>query len=333
MINKKGEMTKEQLIATIFIVIAVAFLIIFIVRASLGSEIDRDTCHESIILRSSFNLGPLELSKKAVPLKCATEKICLTMSGEDCGAYAGYDKTNPPVKVKLSSDKTEAMKQIEESLANALYDCHAILGEGKLDFANHDFYSNNYCLICARIALDEKARQVFSDGLRYDEFYQYLARKAIPNDAQKRSYLQYLYPGLEVKDLPTFVEDIKKSDPVFKDMTLENWKIDLSQEDGYGVIAQMIPLGTFVKWVGIGAGAVVAAGGAVLVATGIFAEAGIPLMVVGGKILIGTGVVASGVMYVKGHPNNKYKYISPMLFPYNADSLRNFGCYSFETAP
>ncbi len=336
--NKKAELTSKHLVILILLVIAFAMILLFWNMLNPKGEIDKEVCHNSVVLRSSFNYGALEVGKKAVPLRCKTEKICLSMSGENCEEFGESIKEYPVNKIKLDDDKTVARKEIKDALAVALYDCHSMLGEGKLDFMPHEFKDKNYCLICSRIVLDEQAKEEIED-IPYGEFYQYLEQKQTP---QGESFLKYVYSGwTSWKDSQDLFKNLKEQGEIegekegFENLDFEDWKIALDKKGGYAVIAQMRPEGTLDKWLAtagtaIGGTAITLIGAASIPISG---PVGVAIAVTGAKIGLAGTAVASGAVFWYTHPSGKYEYSPPSIYPYDLDALEKIRCYSFETAP
>lgn len=330
--DKRG-LAMRTIVILIVLIIGFAIVLIFFALYPWKGTIDKEACHQSIVLRSTFNYGPIE-GKKAIPLRCKTEKVCLTMSREDCEAFGKPSRKNPVTKVKLSKDVSKAREGIKDVIANVMYDCHSMLGEGKLDFMPHGFKGANYCLICSRIAFDEKTKEEIGD-ISYGEFYRYLDEEVKTPD--ERSYLEYLYPGWENwEDSKKLFEELQKKsgNEDFKKLRFEDWKLNLDFDDGYAIISQMAPKGTWEKWLQIGSVAVAGIAAVVgIVSIPFSGPAGAAIAVAATKVAIGTATVAGGAIYIYNHPNNKYKWIPPSIFPYDVDALRGLECTSFETAP
>lgn len=323
---KKGEMTSTQLITLIIIIVSFAIILLVWYSFSWNPQIDKEVCHTSIVLRSSANNAIFETSK-VIPLKCKTEKICLTC-GEDCEQFKA------DTKVKVSSDSEKAKEEILDTIANAMYDCNSMLGEGKLDFMPHKTWSENYCLICSRFALDEKAKKEV-DGIGYGELYKYLGEKKTPNG---KSYLEYLYPGWKNwEDSKMLFENMKEEsdNEEFRRLSFEEWNINLnSYDNGYSIVAQMRPTGTWSKWLKIGGvlgGGIVAVVGIALIP--VSGPIGAAIAAVGTKVAVGSALVTGGVLYVYDHPSNKYKWVPPSILPYDLETFKALKCTSFETAP
>src|SRR3989344_419481 len=128
--KKKGEMTSGQIVSLIILIISFVVILLVFLANDWNQTIDSETCHQSVIYRASLH----QLAKSAtdyVPLKCKTEKICLT-DGEECKEYGKDSRKNPVTTVKLEDNKDEAKKQILDSIANSLYECHTMMGEGEV---------------------------------------------------------------------------------------------------------------------------------------------------------------------------------------------------------
>jgi hypothetical protein len=342
--NKKGELTSGQIISLIILILSFVIILFVLWKTYTWNPIiDKESCHQSVVFRSSVNFGFIK-SSKVVPLKCQTEKMCMTMSGQDCLQVGKNTKTNIVTPVKLDKDPEIARQQLLDKITEAMYDCHSMLGEGKLQFVPETWFQSwkmgeavesgnpndigkkHYCLICSRIVLDDEARQKLSD-ITYSELYLALSRKTTPD---KKTYLEYLYP--DWKDWHyayQLFQKLKEENEKNKDkyngvsianMKFEDWKMNLSDEGGFAIIAQE----SAKDYSAIVAGTAAAVVGTALVATGVGAPAGISL--------IGAGVVG-GATFWYNSPTGDYKYSPPTVEPYNLERLQSMQCDSFETAP
>jgi len=317
--NKKGEMTSVQLIGLIVFVVSLGIILLFLAMYDWGTK--KEVCQDSVVMRSTFNVGPLE-GKKYIPLKCSTEKICLTDGGKtlNCDLQFGPEaKDNPVTKIKVKTKK-----DVLDAFANAYYDCHWMLGEGKLDFMPHTKWQENYCLICSRIVFDlDSETEAEIKDISYGSLYQYLQEKETPAG---KSYLSYIYPGWGdwTKSIDLFKklqEEGVGTNDEFKKLTFDEWKIKVNNEKGYAVIAQMSPRGTWGDWIG---SVSIFVGGTVLLASGVGAPLGASLM---------AGAIGGGVVFWYGYPGGEYTYAAPTAFPYDLNTLQGLQCSSFETAP
>jgi len=184
--EKKGKVSIEFLILIIVLVVAFLVILFFFTVIPLSPIIDKETCHQSIVLRAAAGTV-LDNFKDTVPLNCQTEKLCLTMSGDDC--VLSSTRYNPVRKIKLGSDPVKARAKIIETLSDSLISCHATLGEGKLNFIPSDWIPSNwnplnwfgkdvtaYGLICNRIVFDEEAKEKVQT-ISYSSLYTHLGKK------------------------------------------------------------------------------------------------------------------------------------------------------------
>ncbi|MFH1803238.1 MAG: hypothetical protein ABH864_07385 [archaeon] len=185
--QKRGELTSAQistLILTIIgFVIALIFLLVVLDTQNLS---EREICRLSVLTRAT---APDALERLA-PLKCTTQKICLT-KGADCQQFAGEKNVR---KVTVASSET-----IEKEAANAMYDCWKMMGEGKLDVfgggvntgiwstigASRLFQKKTVCTICSRLAIAEDVDQGIVKNVSISE---YMETHQIPNS--ELTYLQ-----------------------------------------------------------------------------------------------------------------------------------------------
>ena len=317
--DKKATLVTDETIRTILILIAFVILILLLGTIGYYAIIKEKTCHDSIVMRSSVNYGIFSTAK-IVPLKCDTQRICLTMSGNNCEVLGKPSKDNIIDKTKINSDPDKAKQEVLNKISNALVACQSTLGEGQLMFMPKSKWTTRYCLICSRIVFDNMTAEEVP-SITYSELYQYMNYKTTSDG---KSYLEYLYPGWNNWHNAKFVFDELKQSPDapadIKNLRYEDWKIDLTKENGYVIIGQITPMGHINKWgptVGVGFVA------GVVAMTGF----GAPLSVA----ILASG--ASGYAMSYTAPDKDYAYVAPMLYPAEAKSLQDLQCNSFETAP
>lgn len=209
-IMKRGDMTSSQIIT---IVLAIAgFIVVLIFLAILFEDRgggERELCKFSVLTRAT---SPIDSLQASIPLKCTTEKICISESGKKdaCKQFAGEENKKP---VKLKGTVDEKARKIEETYANAMFDCWNMMGEGKLNvFSGSEFgggvvsssldvFTNvlgftesikSSCVICSRIALaDDLFEEDGKPGevLKKVDTNRYLRNEFIPNSNEK--YVDY----------------------------------------------------------------------------------------------------------------------------------------------
>lgn len=160
MINKKAQegsgMPIATLVVILLLILSFIILIYFFAQVGFGSRADKETCHQSVIIRATT--PAFAGLKSAVPLKCQAEKICITskLFGGKC---AEFEDTKGITTVRVNT-KTE----VERVLTQSLFDCWTMMGEGKVSlfsqwFAETYGFSGIYstCTVCARIAFDSES--------------------------------------------------------------------------------------------------------------------------------------------------------------------------------
>ncbi len=158
-----GGLTARQFIIILISLLGFVLVLALLVQLYFLNDIsDYEICHTSVISRATTP----QAESQYVPLKCNTKKICLT-SDKDCNQFTGESKVT---KLKIEEGSPASTTKIEETMANAMYDCWSMMGEGKLDLFNGGVrkYTNwdsqkVTCLICSRIAINVKDEKVIKD--------------------------------------------------------------------------------------------------------------------------------------------------------------------------
>ncbi|MBX4211926.1 hypothetical protein KW787_00520 [Candidatus Pacearchaeota archaeon] len=151
---KKGEgFSPEVLLGVFFAAVALFLLLFFLYKVGFNQASQEDLCRLSVLSRAT---AP-DSASALIPLKCTTQKICLRSSRGTCAeSFAGEDS----VEVTLPSDQDKAVRIIESTIADSLYSCWSMMGQGKLDLFSRYSSSMNFvraepkCVICSRVAVD-----------------------------------------------------------------------------------------------------------------------------------------------------------------------------------
>jgi hypothetical protein len=171
--EKKG-LTARFVIILVVLVISLIVILYALFQFAWTGTINRETCYSSVTYRDSLNRASnaLQLGSKVVPLRCKTYKVCFQSGGRDaCELEFGRSSFNDPIEyIKLSEDDEVAKNQILDVMADQVYDCHKMLGEGKLNFLPHDWSDKNYCPICTRFAFDDETAARFPEGILYMDY-------------------------------------------------------------------------------------------------------------------------------------------------------------------
>ncbi len=168
--NKKADVDWKFFLAVVVIIASFLVILFFYYMYNWKGEINKQTCHESVILKASMP-EVLDRPVANLPLRCQTDKICITgkVFGGECSGFVG-EKVSV---ARVSSNKEKQLEDIKGIIANSLYDCWSMMGEGKLNIFSREFQLvkgyNSRCVICARIDFDaelkEKLKEEYPEGI------------------------------------------------------------------------------------------------------------------------------------------------------------------------
>jgi hypothetical protein len=157
--NKKGEISSEQIVITVIAILG--FVIVLLFWASVKFSYTQDEiCKFSVLSRATT---PVDAAKGVVPLKCSTKKICITDGNGKCESYFSGETNVEYVNIN-SNDREAAAQVIAKTNAEQLYGCWDTMGQGKLEIFPQSVLqkigftgmADNGCVVCARIAIDDK---------------------------------------------------------------------------------------------------------------------------------------------------------------------------------
>lgn len=289
--DKRGQLTVQSMLIGIIVIVLVAAIIFFFIKAFPFIEtVDKESCHQSVVLRSQSIAG-IEPGKALAPLNCKTQDIKIDSGNEQF---------------------------INREIANSMYDCWWMLGEGKLNFFGDESFrdvritwnegpytARANCIICSTIKFSEAAKNKNLDTVSY------IAETKIPS--KDITYLEYFtQPGTK---LPTGVSVNK---------------VDTNQD--YAIVFMNIKGGSY--WNAIKAAGGLMGGGAIVG----FKIGGLQ----GAAIGAGIGDILNQLNAIKEYGNARvaatrcdgsYEGCSNlMLIPLNAQSLTT-ACNNIESIP
>ena len=292
--NKKGELSTQQIVLLIILIASFIIILLFLFRLNPGEELDKETCHQSVVLR-----GSKALPSNGIPLKCGTRYLCITEDGT-CESL-----TKPDVeRVKTEED-------VYNILAEEMADCWWMFGEGEVDYVGKDIFQNLYCSICTQFVLDDSLKKIpaFKSGtVSEKEFYRYLENKEVPNKGV--SYLEYITKISDGQALESF---LSSENAGFKEYNLG---------DQYYVFMGIYSKISTVTWITLGAAA-----GVVLV---VALPVGIGLASV---VLLGGAGGAAGYYAgttVEGFSGKSY--LTPTIIRANSRDFDAFRCKNAVTS-
>lgn len=190
--EKKAQMNWSVFLAVVIIIVSFIVILFFYWQYNWKGEINKQTCHQSAVLKASMP-KILDRPVAVLPLRCKTEKICITEKffGTECKGFKGEKDIDVR---RVSTDEKKQIEEIKDIIANSLYDCWSMMGEGKLDIFSREFAAKKYssrCVICARIDFDNELKEELKGERGYiSGLSEYLDTKPIPN--KNMNYSQFL---------------------------------------------------------------------------------------------------------------------------------------------
>lgn len=180
MISKKG-LAVSVLIVIIITIIGFAILLFFYSQIAWTGNIDRSVCHQSVVYRAT--LPGFANTKNLVPLKCRTEKICITSS--ILGKCKEYEGAKGVTKIKVNS-----VDDIEKVISQEVLSCWKTMGEGKLSLFSGGILLDNFglgdvsssCVVCSRIAFDDESLVKSKIDRNEVDVYDYMIHHKVPNE-------------------------------------------------------------------------------------------------------------------------------------------------------
>lgn len=187
--KKKATISVDFIITLIILLIGFVILLIFLYNTYWHQNVDRETCHESVIFRATLP----NIVEQSIPLKCKTNKVCITAGSGECPEFSGEGKGITTLKI---SSGEVGIEQIEKFYANEIIDCWSMLGEGKVSL----FYSfaeryglgkiASSCVVCTRIAFDKQSLMAAGVDLNKINLQDYMLTHFVEN--KDVTYYQYL---------------------------------------------------------------------------------------------------------------------------------------------
>ncbi|MBU0957937.1 MAG: hypothetical protein KKF56_03970 [Nanoarchaeota archaeon] len=207
-INKKG-LTFATIVGFIVLIIGFAIVIYFYFTIGWGERIDKDTCASSVVLKA----GTPDISGKKIidfPLRCKTEKICITEKDtlQGGGNCKDYTESESVAYEKVSSDSEIQVREIHQIIANAMADCWGMMGKGEFAKKDTSIFSKDLlgvktenllvsgktyqqvCVRCSRISFSEEIKEKYKRAPRIPGIYWFLNGVKVPG--KDFTYLNYL---------------------------------------------------------------------------------------------------------------------------------------------
>lgn len=156
---QRGDVSALQVVTFLLALTGFVILLTFVYYLYENNSTSQSVCELSVLTRAS---SPSKSLQALVPLKCETQKICLTRGfiGDSCTQFAGEKNV---ATIRLTGNAPELKQQLESLIADHMYYCWTMMKQGKLDLFGD--FATEYgldtsaptCVVCDRIALSAGA--------------------------------------------------------------------------------------------------------------------------------------------------------------------------------
>jgi len=187
--NRKAELTTQQIITLIILIVSFAIILIFIFRLNLGGEAtNKEICHNSVLMKSKQSFGGA--------LDCRTSYVCIS-GGEKCEDFSATETVKVDLNKKDQNGNSLAKDEVMKAIAKEMADCWWMFGEGKVDYVDKSiwdkiigvFKGDKVCALCSRIKFSNDIKTEVG-AITQDIFRDILASA---EKSKGVSYLYYLY--------------------------------------------------------------------------------------------------------------------------------------------
>lgn len=289
--NKKGEMTTQQIVVLIILIVSFGILLFFLMRLGFGSETEKEICHNSVVTRGSA-IVPLEV----MPLNCQRSYVCIT-ADNNCDAAL----TNPIKK------KVRSKEEFYDVLAMELTDCWWMFGEGKVNYVGDDLTKNLYCSLCSQIAFDSSIQELMGgEVFLKEEFYRHMTLTNMTGSS--KTYSEYLFGTNELEEIPAGIS--------FGEISLEG-------KQYYSFMAITSEIGNL-GWI-LSGGAVAAIGAGIIITSVGSGGLLVPVWVAVGAATVAGGVTGDYIAStIKGDSGSDY--LLPTLIEAGSEEFKQLNC-------
>lgn len=303
---KKGELTTEQIVVLVILIISFGVILFFLLRIDLGNQTSEDICHNSVLMKSGVGTKA-GIAANSIELQCERQYVCITYDGR-------CDKLLKPKIIKVKNED-----EFYHAIAEEMADCWWMFGEGKLNYVGKDLVPGVYCSICDQLAFDSSVDKIFPGGyFELGDLYDYMAAH---NISEGETYSEYLFNRND------YVSDSKSGEIEFRNVTLSK---------DYYVLTGMISEISLLGWAAIG-GAITGGTAAAFALAPMTGGGSLGLyasIITGAKVFAGTTIV-SGVGSTIIAPifkNEENYYILPSLIEVGSTEYNDLGCKEITTS-
>ncbi len=281
--GKRG-LEREQIIKLIVALIIFAILLLFLIKFKGKDIIDKEACHQSVVMRSLPGIG--EATKRSYPLRCKTEDVIINTAKEN---------------------------EIKKQIADKMYDCWWMLGEGKANFFFRPLGPSEVkCLVCYNIKFGDKAKRFGT----ISGFPDYLNTKT----PKGKTYMELFGVKDTLKDPIEQAIDTKKDYAIIFVMSEKRW-IEGAAAAASGCIASAM--------IGAKVAAIVGTATAVVPVVAIYAAPAAGTV----TFLVGCGLNLWGAMGIDKLIHGEDYIASLQFLPFSPEDIKSIGCESIESIP
>ncbi len=314
--TKKAELTTQQIVTLIILIISFVVILFLLFRLDLGKETSAQLCRNSVLQR-----GGASLAKDAIPLQCEREYVCITSDGT-------CEQMVKPEKVRVKT-KEELFGVLADKMAR----CWWMFGEGKVDYVGKTFVRKNFCSICSQIAFDDSVKETLGiSEVNKDELYEYLREK---NYSESESYLEYLFGTNDLEALKSRI--INSNSSLEGTPSFGTFSLDKQVFVVMGIVSEPHEVW---KWGAAGAGAAVGLKGIFVALASVGVIGSNPIGWVAGAVLVGVssagGVVAQSInpeilaITVQGK-GVKNQFMAPTIVEVDSEKFAALNCEDILT--
>jgi len=301
--TKKAELTNEQIVILIILIVSFAVLLFFLYKLNLGKTTSKEVCHNSVMLKSST----ISKLKETVSLNCDRSYICITEDSDGC------KEMYKPEIVEVKN-----LDEIYQKLADEMANCWWMFGEGRVDYIGEDFFiKDNYCSVCSQILFDtslNNIKGIDEEKISKDNLYDYMSKTKLPG--KEITYLEYIFGTTEISQLKQLASQQSNLEGTFGDIEVGKQYFNVM-----GITSE------------VGIGWKIAGG--VVIVIGLGTGFLFPGLIVG-VVIIGGGEVAKGkqpeigaiIVEGKGIPN---KFMAPTILEADSDKFKALNCEDIIT--
>ena len=200
--KKTAELTTQQLITIIILIVSFGVLLFFIFRLNLGGDVtNKEICHNSVLMKSKSKIG-------GSALDCRTNYICISGGGK-CEGFSATDT----VEIDMGGTDDDRKNRIMKAIADEMADCWWMFGEGKVDYVGLDVKGTAIggikCVLCSRIKFESSLKTISISSNELETFL-------LKNEKSKSvSYSSYLYGVNDVNKFDVSAVDLNNEYIIF----------------------------------------------------------------------------------------------------------------------